>query len=64
MTEIVDMGGYGVYIWSAWGIAVILLGALIVASVRTMKARERELADMEAVSPRRRRSDRTAGEST
>ena len=54
MTEIVDMGGYGVYIWSAWGIAVILLGTLIVASVRTMKARERELADMEAASPRRR----------
>tara|TARA_Y100001936_G_scaffold191615_1_gene190801 strand:- start:184 stop:378 length:195 start_codon:yes stop_codon:yes gene_type:complete len=64
MTEIVDMGGYGVYIWLAWGIAVILLSALIVASVRTMKARERELADMEAASPRRRRRDRTAGEST
>ena len=64
MTEIVDMGGYGVYIWSAWGIAVILLGALIVASVSAMKARERELADMEAASPRRRRSTGRLEEST
>ena len=61
MTEIFDMGGYGVFIWPAWGIAVILLGALIVASIRTMKARERELADMEAASPRRRRSDGKTG---
>ena len=61
MTEIFDMGGYGVFIWPAWGIAVVLLGALIVASIRTMKARERELADMEAAAPRRRRSDGKTG---
>ncbi|MGB0630256.1 MAG: heme exporter protein CcmD [Alphaproteobacteria bacterium] len=64
MTEIFDMGGYGAYIWPAWGIAVVVLGALIVFSLRTMRARERELAELEATSPRRRRRDKSAGNPT
>lgn len=64
MNEIFDMGGYGAYVWPAWGIAAAVLGALIVASIRAMRARERELADLEAASPRRRRRrEQTAGES-
>ena len=58
MTEILDMGGYGGYVWSAWGIAVVVLGGLIVASIRAMRARERELAELEVASPRRRRRQR------
>ena len=62
MTEIFDMGGYGAYVWSAWGVAVLVLGGLIVASIRTMRVRERELAELEAASPRRRRREQAAEE--
>ena len=56
------MGGYGAYVWPAWGVAVLVLGGLIVASIRTMRAREQELAELEAASPRRRRRERVAEE--
>ena len=49
------MGGYGGYIWPAWGIAALVIAVLIGASVRTMRARERELSALEAEAPRRRR---------
>ena len=53
------MGGYGGYIWPAWGFAIAVLGALIVASLRTMRARERELSRIEAQTPGRRRERKT-----
>lgn len=55
MSDILNMGGYGDFIWSAWGIALVVLTALIVTSLKSMRARERELARMEADAPRRRR---------
>ena len=58
------MGGYGSFIWSAWGIALVVLTVLIVGSVRSMRARERELAQMEAEAPRRRRRSGTAAAAT
>ena len=64
MTEILNMGGYGGFIWSAWGIALVVLTALIVASLKSMRARERELAQMEAEAPRRRRRSGNAEAST
>ena len=56
MTEIFSMGGYGGYISSAWGIALVVLALLIGISVKSMRARERELSQLEAESPRRRRA--------
>ena len=55
MTEVFSMGEYGMYIWPAWGFAVVILGGLVITSVRVMRARERELAELEAAKPRRRR---------
>lgn len=55
MSDILNMGGYGGFIWSAWGIAFVVLAALVVFSLKSMRARERELAQMEAEAPRRRR---------
>lgn len=55
MSELLNMGGYGGFIWSAWGIAFVVLAALIIVSLKSMRARERELAQMEAEAPRRRR---------
>ena len=48
MAEYFSMGSHGGFIWSAWGIAIAVLSVLVVASVRSMRARERELARMEA----------------
>ena len=55
MTEVFNMGEYSMYIWPAWGFAVLMLGGLVIASVRVMRARESELAKLEAAKPRRRR---------
>ncbi len=38
------MGGYGFYIWTTYGLAAIVLGALMVASVAALRQRQRDLA--------------------
>ncbi len=48
------MGGHGVYVWSSYAIAVVVIGTLIVASRRALKAREAEVAALEAARPSRR----------
>lgn len=55
MSGFLAMDGYGGFIWPAWGIATLVLAVLIVGSVRSMRARERELAALETETPRRRR---------
>ena len=55
------MGGHGVYIWSAYGIAVVVIGVLIVASRRALRAREAEVAALEAARPPRRARRAGAG---
>ena len=49
------MGGYAGYIWPAYAIAFLVIGGLIVHSVRTLASRRREAAEVEAASPRRQR---------
>ena len=63
MTEAFNMGEYSMYIWPAWGFALLMLGGLVIASVRVMRARERELAELEAAVPRRRRQQNPEGKS-
>jgi heme exporter protein CcmD len=55
MSEILNLGGYGGFIWSAWGTAFVVLVSLTLVSVRSMRVRERELAQIEAELPRRGR---------
>ena len=47
----IAMGGHGGYVWSAYGIAVVVIGVLIVTSRRALKAREAEVAALEAARP-------------
>lgn len=57
MSVIVDfiaMGGYGAFIWPAYGIAAIILAVLLIASLRQLRAAEKQVAALEAASPRRR----------
>lgn len=55
MNDLLNMGGYGAYVWPAWGIATLILTALILVSIRGLRTRERELARLENEMPRRRR---------
>ncbi len=43
MTAFFSMGGYGGYVWSAWGISIAILGFLLWQSYRKRKALEKTL---------------------
>jgi heme exporter protein D len=55
ISQFLTMGGHAGYIWPAYGVAVVVLGVLAIASLRGLRARERELAVLEAARPRSRR---------
>ena len=46
MNHFFDMGGYAVWVWSAYGVSAVGLIGLLVLSVRTWKAREKEFDDL------------------
>ena len=48
MTEFFHMGGYGAYIWPAYGIAALVMIGLMVATLRSLKSYEAALAALEA----------------
>ena len=64
MGEFFAMGGYAVYVWSSYGLAVLVLAGLFAASIMGLRAQERTLAALEAaqVGRRRRRSAEPSGE--
>lgn len=68
MNEFLQMGGYGVYVWSAYGVAGLVLLGLTVWTLAGLKRSGAELAALEALAPRRRRRpavespDRDSGE--
>lgn len=43
-----EMGGYAVYVWPAFGAAAVILIALLVISVSTLRSRERALRALES----------------
>ena len=51
MAEFIDMGGFGNYIWSSYGFAVICLGWLNYASWRKAKTTAEQLAILQADTP-------------
>ena len=53
MTEFFHMGGYAAFIWPAWLIALLILGGLTGFSVLRMRAKERELGQIEQKLVRR-----------
>lgn len=55
MNEFFHMGGYAVYVWSAYGMTALLLLGLIVWTFITLKQCDQELVNLESLSPRRRR---------
>ena len=48
-----EMGGYAAYVWPAFGAAAAIMIALLVQSLRAMRAREAALRKLEATARRR-----------
>ena len=55
MFSFLEMGGYGAFVWPAYGIAAIVMIALLWASLRSGK-RQRELMDVLTSERRTRRA--------
>ena len=55
ISGIVAMGGYGAFVWPAYGLTALVMVGFAVASWRELRARERTLRQLEAVAPKRRR---------
>ena len=55
MSEFLDMGGYGFFVWTSWGVGVVLLIGLLVQSIAAARSAAREAQALEQLSPRRRR---------
>ena len=52
------MGGYSGFVWSAYGVAALILIGLLIVSWKDLRARQAEVAALEAASPRRMRLNR------
>lgn len=39
-----EMGGYAAFVWPGYGLAAVAMIGLLVASLRTLRAREKEFA--------------------
>ena len=46
MSDFFHMGGHGVYIWSAYLIATVIVVGILVQTITTMRQRERQLAEL------------------
>lgn len=51
MRTFFEMGGYAVFVWSGYGLAAIAMIGLLVASLRTLRAREKEFAAVRRSRP-------------
>jgi heme exporter protein D len=54
ISDYLAMGGYAGFVWPAYGAAVLILIGLVVMSRKELRARQAEVAALEAASPRRR----------
>jgi heme exporter protein D len=46
MQQFFAMGGYAVYLWPAYAIAAVVMIGLLVQTLASLRARERELASL------------------
>jgi heme exporter protein D len=47
------MGGYAVYVWPAFAVAALVMAGLVAMTLRTLRRRERELAEIETARDER-----------
>jgi heme exporter protein D len=51
MAKFLEMGGYAVYVWPAFAMAALVMIGLLVTTLRTLRAREAVLRQLEAAEP-------------
>jgi len=61
IAEYLAMGGFAAFVWPAYGVAALVLGWMVVASLRELRAQEREAASLERRSPRGTRAPPSRG---
>ena len=47
MSDFFNIGGYGTYIWSSYALTAVVLIGFVVASLRSLRAREAQLSALE-----------------
>jgi heme exporter protein D len=47
ISDFLSMGGYARFVWPAYGIGFAVMAGLLVQSLRSYRARQRELAGLE-----------------
>ncbi len=47
------MGGYAAYVWPAFAVAAVVMTALVVSTILTLRRREQEIAQIEETRGRR-----------
>jgi heme exporter protein D len=57
ISDFLAMGGYGGFIWTAYGTVAAVLVGLLIISLRELRTTTAEVAALEANSPRRRRNN-------
>ena len=62
LSTFLDMGGYAGFVWPSFAITILVLVVLLVASLRSLKAREATLAQLQkgAAEAGRREATREA----
>ena len=62
LSSFLHMGGYAGFVWPSFGITALVLIILLVASLRSLRAREATLAELQGgtTEPGRRESTREA----
>jgi heme exporter protein D len=58
------MGGYAGYVWPSYSLAIAVMVAVLVASLRGVKNAERELEQIQSLRPSRRRRAQQAASVT
>tara|TARA_R110002110_G_scaffold60713_25_gene170855 strand:- start:545 stop:727 length:183 start_codon:yes stop_codon:yes gene_type:complete len=56
MSDFLDMGGYGGFVWPSYLITLVILGGFTLSSWLGMRRQETELKSLQDDSPRRRRN--------
>lgn len=50
LAPLVDMGGYGAYIWPSFATAALVLAAMLIISLRSLARAQRSLARLQQAS--------------
>ena len=48
MSGWLDMGGYGAFVWPAFGLTFVVMAAMVIGTLTSLRARRRELDSLEA----------------